>query len=113
MLATMRVKVENMARAARGGFTNATDLADYLVKRGVPFREAHEIVGRAVAYCLDREKSLDELSLEEFHRFSRVIEDDVYEAISIARCVEARGVPGGPAPEAVRQAIRSARERLN
>jgi argininosuccinate lyase len=113
MLATMRVKGENMARAARGGFTNATDLADYLVKRGVPFREAHEIVGRAVAYCLDREKSLDELSLEEFHRFSRVIEDDVYEAISIARCVEARGVPGGPAPEAVRQAIRSARERLN
>ncbi|SFR05137.1 argininosuccinate lyase [Desulfoscipio geothermicus] len=113
MVATMRVKKENMARAARGGFTNATDLADYLVQRGIPFREAHEIVGRTVAYCLERDKSLDDLSLEEFRRFSDAIDEDVYEAISIARCVAARNVTGGPAPEAVQKAIRAARERLD
>jgi argininosuccinate lyase len=113
LVATMRVKKENMARAARGGFTNATDLADYLVQRGVPFREAHETVGRTVAYCLERDKSLDDLSLEEFRRFSDAIGGDVYEAISIARCVAARNVTGGPAPEAVQKAIRAARERLD
>jgi len=112
LVATMRVKKEQMARAARGGFTNATDLADYLVQKGVPFREAHEIVGRAVAYCLDCQKSLDELSLEELRGFSSVIESDVYAAIDVAHCVAARRVTGGPAPEAVRQAIQAARQRL-
>lgn len=112
MVATMRVREENMARAARGGFTNATDLADYLVQRGVPFRQAHEIVGRAVAYCLEHNKSLEELTPEEYRRFSPVIEEGVYRAIDIARCVEGRAVTGGPAPEAVREAIRSAREKL-
>lgn len=112
LIATMRVKKENMARAAQGGFTNATDLADYLVQKDVPFREAHEIVGRAVAYCLERQKSLDELSLEELRGFSSVIETDVYGAIDVANCVAARKVTGGPAPEAVQQAIQSARQRL-
>jgi len=112
LVATMRVKKEQMARAARGGFTNATDLADYLVQKGVPFREAHEIVGRAVAYCLDCQKSLDELSLEELRGFSSAIESDVYAAIDVAHCVAARRVTGGPAPEAVRQAIQAARQRL-
>jgi len=112
LVATMRVKKEQMARAARGGFTNATDLADYLVQKGVPFREAHEIVGRAVAYCLDCQRSLDELSLEELRGFSSVIESDVYAAIDVAHCVAARRVTGGPAPEAVRQAIQAARQRL-
>ncbi len=112
MVATMRVREENMARAARGGFTNATDLADYLVRRGVPFRQAHEIVGKAVAYCLEHEKSLDELTLDEYRRFSPAIEEDVYRVIDIARCVEERAVTGGPAPETVRQAINSARRRL-
>ena len=112
MVATMRVKDYNMAQAARGGFTNATDLADYLVQRGVPFREAHEIVGRAVAYCLEHQKSLEELSLEEYQQFSAAIEAGVYEAIDIARCVEGRSVTGGPAPAAVQEAIRAARKRL-
>ncbi len=112
MVATMRVRDGNMARAARGGFTNATDLADYLVQRGVPFREAHEITGRTVAYCLEHQKSLEDLTLEEYRRFSPAIEESVYRAIDIARCVEGRAVAGGPAPVAVREAIRAAREKL-
>ncbi|TYO94449.1 argininosuccinate lyase [Desulfallas thermosapovorans] len=113
LVATMRVRKENMARAARGGFTNATDLADYLVQQGVPFREAHAIVGRAVAYCLEHNKALDELSLEVLRDFSPVINEDVYEAIGVSRCVAARNVIGGPAPEAVQKAIRAAREKLD
>ncbi len=112
MVATMRVKDNNMAQAARGGFTNATDLADYLVQKGVPFREAHEIVGRAVVYCLEHQKSLEELRIEEYHQFSPAIDEGVYQAIDIARCVEGRSVIGGPAPAAVREAISLARERL-
>lgn len=112
LVATMRFRKENMARAARGGFTNATDLADYLVQKAVPFREAHEIVGRAVTYCLERQKSLDELSLKELRGFSPSIDEDVYAAIDVAHCVAARRVTGGPAPEAVQKAIRAARRRL-
>ncbi|SFH03859.1 argininosuccinate lyase [Desulfotomaculum arcticum] len=112
MLATMRVKKDNLARAARGGFTNATDLADYLVEKGVPFREAHEIVGRAVAYCIERAGNLDDLTLEEFNRFSPVIDEEVYSAIGIDHCVAARKVPGGPAPEAVRESIAKMRGRV-
>ncbi|MBE3586004.1 MAG: argininosuccinate lyase [Thermoanaerobacter sp.] len=112
MVASLKVRPENMAGAARGGFTNATDLADYLVKKGVPFREAHEQVGRLVYYCLSKGKSLEELSLEEFKQFAPVVEEDVYRAIDIGQCVAARRVLGGPAPEAVRQAILRARERL-
>ncbi|WP_027363987.1 argininosuccinate lyase [Desulfotruncus alcoholivorax] len=112
MLATMRVKKDNLARAARGGFTNATDLADYLVEKGVPFREAHEIVGRAVAYCIERTCNLEDLTLEEFKRFTPVIDEGVYSAIGIDHCVAARKVPGGPAPEAVRECIAKMRRRL-
>lgn len=109
---TMKVKKDNMSRSSSGGFTNATDLADYLVQRDVPFREAHEIVGQAVAYCLEKEKSLDELSMEELRIFSTNIDEDVYKTISIDQCVAARDVPGGPAPQAVQQAIVIAREKL-
>ena len=112
MLATMRVKKDSLARAARGGFTNATDLADYLVEKGVPFREAHAIVGRAVAYCIEQARNLDDLTLEEFKRFSPVINEGVYSAIGIGHCVAARKVPGGPAPEAVRESIAKMRGRL-
>jgi len=112
MLETMRVKKDNMAAAARGGFTNATDLADYLVRRGVPFRKAHEVAGKVVFYCLEQGMTLDQLSLEEYKRFSPLVEEDVYEAISIIRCVEARQVSGGPAPDEVLEAIARARQRL-
>ncbi|BAF58698.1 argininosuccinate lyase [Pelotomaculum thermopropionicum SI] len=112
MLETMQVKKERMAEAARGGFTNATDLADYLVRKGLPFRQAHEAVGKAVLYCLERGRSLDRLSLDELRQFSPLVEEDVYEAIDISRCVEARRVTGGPAPGAVLEAVKKARQRL-
>ncbi len=111
MIATMKVKSANMAEAARGGFTNATDLADYLVQKGIPFRRAHEIVGQAVLYCIQHNKALEELSLDEFKELDACIEEDVYQAISVEHCVRARKVPGGPAPEAVKQAIANARSR--
>ncbi|MDD4170111.1 MAG: argininosuccinate lyase, partial [Desulfotomaculaceae bacterium] len=112
MLETMRVRKDNMAAAARGGFTNATDLADYLVRRGVPFREAHEVAGKLVGYCLNQGRTLDQLTLDEYKKFSSLIAEDVYEAININRCVEARKVTGGPAPNEVSTAIVAERQRL-
>ncbi|MDD4334578.1 MAG: argininosuccinate lyase [Desulfotomaculaceae bacterium] len=112
MLETIRVKEDIMAEAARGGFTNATDLADYLVRRGMPFREAHEAAGKAVLYCLKKGLTLDRMSLEEYKEFSSLVEEDVYQAIDIKNCVGSRKLPGGPAPEAVAKAIARARRRL-
>ncbi len=96
MLKTMRVRQDNMLEAAKGGFTNATDLADYLVRKGVPFRDAHAIVGHLVAYCLDEDKNLDDVTLEEFKQFSPLIEEDIYEAISVYTCMANRNTIGGP-----------------
>ncbi|MCL6447640.1 MAG: argininosuccinate lyase [Armatimonadetes bacterium] len=112
LVATLQVNKEKMARAAGEGFTNATDLADYLVGKGVPFREAHGITGRIVYYCLQEKKTLAELALEEYKQFSPVIEGDVYQFIAIDRCVKARRSPGGPSPDEVRRAIARAKERL-
>lgn len=112
MLSTMKIKRENMYRAACGGFTNATDLADYLVKKGIPFRSAHEIVGRIVLYCINNDKSLNELTMEEFREFSPKIEDDVYRAISLESCVSDRRLPGGPAPGSVMASIENGRKFL-
>lgn len=109
MVATMRVKKEAMSSAARGGFTNATDLADYLVQKNIPFREAHEIVGKAVLYCIQQNKALEDMTLEEYKDLHSAIQGDVYTAISVEQCVSARKVPGGPAPEAVKKAIETAR----
>ncbi len=112
MLETLKVKKSNMYRSARGGFTNATDIADYLVKKGIPFRDSHEIIGRMVAYCIEKDKSIDEMSLEEFHTFSGRIESDVYEAISLETCVNERKVPGGPSIESVKASVFSSLEYL-
>ncbi|TEB07990.1 Argininosuccinate lyase 1 [Pelotomaculum schinkii] len=112
MLETMRVKEDNMQAAASKGFTNATDLADYLVRRGLPFREAHEVAGKLVFHCLQQKITLDQLSLDDYSKFSTLVEEGVYDAISLKRCVDARRVPGGPALEAVREAIAEARQRL-
>lgn len=106
MLRTMKVNQSAMAEGAKGGFTNATDLADYLAKKSVPFREAHEIVGRLVLFCSKRGCGLEDLTLEEFQEFSLVFEEDLFESIGIEYCVRQRSIPGGPAPESVRQAIR-------
>lgn len=112
MLETIQVKKDVMAEAAQGGFTNATDLADYLVRRGMPFREAHAAAGQAVLYCLKKGLTLDRMSLEEYKEISPLVEGDVYQAIDIKNCVGARKAPGGPAPEAVAGAIARARQRL-
>ncbi len=105
MLRTLKVNRENLAGAARGGFTNATDVADYLVRQGVTFREAHEVVGKMVLGCLAAGKNIDELTLEEFHLYSDHFGEDIFEAIKVERCVAARNTPGGPAREAVQEAI--------
>ena len=110
MLATMKLRKANMYRAAQGGFTNATDIADYLVKKGIPFRSAHEIIGKMVLYCIDNNKAIDQMSLEEFKSFSDKIQEDVYVEISLEKCVSGRNLPGGPASETVEKAIQKARE---
>ena len=109
MLRTATFRVKNMHSSANAGFANATDCADYLVKRGVPFRDAHAVSGRLVAYCLDKGCALDDLSLEELRSFSPAFEKDVYQAISLHSCVAARKLTGGPAPERVLAAVQAGR----
>ncbi len=99
-----------MEKGAAGGFTNATDAADYLVKKGMPFRQAHETTGRMVLDCLKHNRALLDLSLEEMRAYSPLFDQDVYQALSILTCVEQRRVPGGPAPQAVEEAIRQAED---
>ena len=105
MIRTMTVKKDNMYEATKGGFTNATDAADWLVKQGVPFRDAHEILGRLVLYCINENKGLEDLSLEEFKAISDVFDETVYDAIRVEKCVEARNVPGGPSKEYIQKHI--------
>ena len=112
MIATMTVKKDNMLKGSQGGFTNATDVADYLVKKGLPFREAHAVVGRMVFYSIEHDKALDDLTMDEFKEFSDIIEDDIYNAISMETCVNDRKVIGGPAKEIVEKAIADAKEFL-
>ena len=89
----------------KNGFTNATDAADYLVNHGVPFRDAHGIVGRLVLTCIDKGISLDELPLEEYKAISPVFEEDIYEAISMKTCVEKRKTIGAPGPDVMEKVI--------
>ena len=112
MLSAISFNREAMEESAKKGFTNATDAADYLVSRGVPFRDAHGIVGRLVLRCIEKNQALDDLSLEEFKEASPVFEADIYEAISLKSCVEKRVTIGAPGPEAMIQVIEICRERL-
>ena len=105
MLDTMTVKEKNMHRAAAGGFINATDCADYLVKKGMPFREAYMIVGRLVNMCIKTGETLDTLPLKDFRSVSGVFDADVYQALELKTCVNGRKVYGGPAKEAVERQI--------
>ena len=109
MLAGLTFRVERMRRAAGENFATATDLADYLVKKGLPFREAHEIVGRVVRHALERGKELDGLTLDELRGFSPLVDKDVHAALSVEASLAARNVVGGTAPEAVRRALADAR----
>ena len=103
---------DNMYAAAREGFSTATDLADYLVDKGMPFRYAHAVVGKAVAVCTEQQRYLDDLSLDELRAMSDLIEDDVYQVLTLEGSVARRTHIGGTAPECVKQAIDQARVRL-
>ena len=105
MLATMKFRKDRMADSAKHGFTNATDAADYLVNHGVPFRDAHGIVGQLVLYCIENGKALDDLALEEYKAISPVFEDDIYEAVSMKTCVEMRNTIGAPGKAAMDKVI--------
>jgi len=110
MIATMKINADVMARGAGKGFTNATDAADYLVKKGMPFREAHAVVGRMVAYAIGADKALDEFTMDEFRACSDMIEEDIYQAIDLKTCVAGRKITGGPAKEAVSKTISAGKE---
>jgi len=105
MLATIRFHKERMRSSAALGFTNATDAADYLVNHGVPFRDAHGIIGQLVLYCIDKGISIDEMSLDELHAVSPVFKEDIYEAVSMETCVNKRLTVGAPAKEAMESVI--------
>lgn len=105
MLAAMKFNKERMAASAAKGFTNATDAADYLVNKGVPFRDAHEIIGKLVLYCIKKNTSIDALSLKELKNISDQFEEDIYEAISLKTCVEKRLTIGAPSAEAMEKVI--------
>jgi argininosuccinate lyase len=110
MMAGVQVKKDKMYAAAKPGFTTATDLADYLVRNGVPFRDAHEIVGTAVRYCVDNACDLADLPLEVFKGFSSAIGEDVYQYLTLEGSVAARKHLGGTAPEQVRIAVARLRD---
>jgi argininosuccinate lyase len=105
MISTMEFKKENMNKSARNGFTNATDAADYLVNHGVPFRDAHGILGQLVLFCIDKNIALDDMTLEEYKAISPVFEEDIYEAISMETCVQKRNTIGAPGQEVMKQVI--------
>ena len=105
MLKTITFHKDIMEQSAKHGFTNATDAADYLVNHGVPFRDAHGIVGRLVLYCIDKGIALDDMSLEEYKAISPVFEEDIYEAIDVHTCVDKRNTIGAPGPKAMEQVI--------
>ncbi len=112
MLATMRVIKENMRNAAAKGFINATDCADYLVKKGMPFRDAYKITGTLVAECIEKGLTLETLPLECYRKMTELFTEDVYEAISLETCVRERKSEGGPAPDAVKVQLEIAAKQL-
>ncbi|KIR03320.1 Argininosuccinate lyase [Lachnospiraceae bacterium TWA4] len=105
MISTMKFRKEVMAKSAMNGFTNATDAADYLVNHGVPFRDAHGIIGRIVLYCIDKGICIEEMSLDELKEISPVFEEDIYDAISLKTCVEKRMTIGAPGPKVMEEVI--------
>ena len=112
MVSTMEFKKDNMEASAKNGFTNATDAADYLVNHGVPFRDAHGIVGQLVLKCIELGTSLDHLPLAEYQAISPVFQEDIYQAVSMKTCVEKRTTYGAPGPEVMRQVIQENKKYL-
>ena len=112
MLTGLKFNTDTLAAATRSGFMTATDLADYLVLKNIPFRQAHSIVGKTVAYCIEKSKELEELSLEELRQFSSSIEDDVYPVLSVQGSVDSRQSAGGTSALTVGKALRKAEQAL-
>lgn len=113
MIKTMKFRKDIMEASAKNGFTNATDAADYLVNHGVPFRDAHGIVGQLVLFCIDKNIALDDMSLDEFQAISPVFQKDIYEAVSMKTCVDKRITIGAPGPEAMQKVIALNEKYLN
>ena len=113
MLETLTVNKGIMAKKAEEGYINATDVADYLTKKGLPFREAYKITGSIVKYAIDKKKTLNELTLDEYNTFSDIFTNDIYDAINIHNCVESRNIYGGPSKEAVSLQIRETLEEIS
>ncbi len=110
MIETAKFNNESMLKGAEGGFTNATDVADYLAKKGLPFRDAHSVVGRLVLFCIENNYTLLEVPMDEYKKMSEYFEDDIYAAISTDTCVRQRKSFGGPAPECVQEMINRTKE---
>ncbi len=112
MIATMNVHKDRMLKAAQQGFINATDLADYLTKKGMPFRSAYQLTGRIVADCIEKNTVLEELTIEEYRTYDALFEEDLYEVIDLTTCVATRTSKGGTSPESVKEQIAAVREAL-
>lgn len=106
MLKTMKALPENMLAAAQKGFINATDLADYLTKKGIPFRTAYKLVGQIVAYCIEKNTVLEAMDISEYQSFHALFETDVFEAISLQKCVESRISAGGTNQASIEEQIK-------
>ena len=113
MLSSLTFNKDIMAQSAKNGFTNATDAADYLVNHGIPFRDAHGIIGQLVLYCIDKGCALDDLTVDEFKKFSPVFSDDIYDAISLKTCVEKRNTIGAPGLSAIEKMLEHCESVLN
>jgi len=112
MLSTMTVHPENMRKAAAQGFINATDAADYLVKKGMPFRTAYKLTGQLVAKCIAAQQTLETLPLSEYQSLSDLFEEDIYDAVNLETCAKSRISEGGTSPESVQAQIRYLRENV-
>lgn len=112
MIATMKINQNTMTDSAKNGFTNATDAADYLVKKGIPFRDAHGIVGALVLFCIERKIALDDMTLEEFKAIHPIFESDIYDAISLQTCVNTRNTIGAPGMAAMKSVIQLQKQYL-
>lgn len=113
MLNTMKVLKQNMEKAAKKGFINATDVADYLVRKQMPFRQAYKITGNIVAYAIDNNKTLDTLDIEEYKKYSNLFENDIFQAIDLKNCIKNRKSFGSPNPDLVKEHIKNIKEKIN
>jgi len=113
MMKAISIKRETMEKAAAYGYMNATDLADYLTKKGMPFRDAYKLIGKIVADAIKRKKTLEDIKIEEYKGYSSVFLEDLYQAIDIKECVNRRNSPGGPAPESVKAQIEYIKSQIN